>query len=54
MEKGLDSWVVTVHGPNGAKQIELPREQVEFWRREIDDPYTCAAYLAYLDLWVRA
>lgn len=49
---GADTYVITIKGPAGEKQIAIPVEQVEFFSgRECADPYATATYLAYLDLW---
>lgn len=48
------NWHVEVKGPNGVKIVEVPAEQVDFFvKNEGSDPYTIAAYLAYMDLWAQ-
>lgn len=50
----MNYYKVTIDGPDGKKKVLLSKEQVEFFKRDMDDdPYLSAAWLAYCDLWMQ-
>lgn len=47
-----ETYTITVRGPKGLVEVELPGNQVEFFADENSgDLYATALYLAYCDRW---